>query len=250
MQPNQSILRAFSILGTISTHQDGIGVVEIAHQTNLHKSTVSRMLATLEQIGVVERLSGNEGFRLGSAITRLAANISYPRQLITIARPFLLELAQSTGETVNLCVPDGEFAHYIDQINSHYNLQIRDWTGYRIPMHASCDGKLFLAYWPDERIEGYLSRKLPAFSVNTITDPARLRPHLADIRDQGHSWTNGEYELGIVGVAVPVWGEQGQIVASLCVGGPDIRFPIGKEADSLVAQMKELSRQLTTQLRG
>jgi len=250
MSTNQSIERAFSILRTISVFQDGVGVTEIAEQTDLNKSTVSRMLATLEEIGAVERLPGRAGFRLGDEIARLASRISFPRNLITIARPFLLELGESTGETVNLCVPDGEFAHYIDQIDSEYNLQIRDWTGYRIPVHASCDGKLFLAHWPDEKIEEYLSRPLQSFSVNTMTDPDRLRSHLAEIRAQGHSWTYGEYEVGIVGISVPVWGENEQIIASICVGGPSLRFPPEGEADGIIARMKDLSRQIGERLQG
>jgi len=245
---NQSIIRAFSILKTISTHPDGVGVTEIANQTDLHKSTVSRMLATLETVGAVERLSGSEGFRIGREIALLASNIAYPRHLITIARPFLLELAQATAETINLCIPAGDLAHYIDQIDSQYNLQIRDWTGYRIPLHASCDGKLFLAHWPADKIEAYLARPLQAFSDNTITDPDTLRAHLADIRAQGHSWTHGEYEVGIEGVSVPVWGEDEQIVASICVGGPGFRFPPEGETNNIITLMKDVGRRIAARL--
>lgn len=248
MSTNQSVIRAFSILKIVSARPDGVGVTEIAKQTNLNKSTVSRMLATLAEVGAVERLPGREGFILGDEIALMASRISYPRNLITIARPFLLELAQFTGETINLCVPDGDLAHYIDQIDSHYNLQIRDWTGYKIPVHASCDGKLYLAHWPDEKIEEYLSHPLQSFSENTITNPDEMRSHLAEIRYRGHSWTYGEYEVGIVGISVPVWGEDERIVASLCVGGPGFRFPPEGEMEKVIGLMKDLSRQIATRL--
>ena len=248
MSSNQSIKRAFSILKSVAEQDDGIGVTEIANQIELHKSTVSRMLATLEEVGAVERLPEGEGFRIGDEIVALAANISYPRQLITIARPFLLELAQATGETINLAIPDGGLVHYIDQIGSQYNLGIRDWTGYRVPLHGSCDGKLFLAHQPLDKIEAYLAQPLEQFSAHTITDPAPLRDHLAQIRAQGHAWTHGEYEAEIVGVSVPVWGERQQVIASLCVGGPGFRFPAENEADGVIKLMKEMSRQISERL--
>ena len=143
---------------------------------------------------------------------------------MTIARPFLLELAQATGETINLALPDGGLVHYIDQIGSQYNLGIRDWTGYRIPLHGSCDGKLFLAHLPPNKIEQYLAQPLERFSANTITDPDTLRTHLAEIRAQGHAWTHGEYEAGIVGVSVPVWGSNSRSSPPSVLGGQASAF--------------------------
>jgi len=250
MSSNQSIKRAFSILKSVAGHDEGIGVTEIANQIDLHKSTVSRMLATLEEVGAVERLLNGDGFRIGDEIVALAAHISYPRQLVTVARPFLLELAQATGETINLAIPDGGLVHYIDQIGSQYNLGIRDWTGYRIPLHGSCDGKLFLAHLPPDKIEAYLAQPLERFSENTITDPDTLRAHLAEIRAQGHAWTQGEYEAGIVGISVPVWGERQQVLASLCVGGPSFRFPAQEAAGEVIRLMKEISRRVSERLSG
>ncbi|MEM7347046.1 MAG: IclR family transcriptional regulator [Chloroflexota bacterium] len=248
MSGNQSIKRAFSILKAVSTSDTGVGVTEISNQIDLHKSTVSRMLATLEEVGAVERISNGEGFRIGGEIANLAAQISYPRHLQTLARPFLLELAQATSETINLAIPEGEFIRYIDQIDSQYNLQIRDWTGYRIPLHATCDGKMFLAHWPPDKLEAYLARPLQRFSENTLVDPDQLRPHLAMIKAQGHAWTYGEYEAEIVGISVPVWDEDSHIVATLCVGGPGFRFPAKGEADAVIDLMKTVSRQLSTRL--
>ncbi|MEM7032469.1 MAG: IclR family transcriptional regulator [Chloroflexota bacterium] len=228
MKQNQSIKRAFAILEVVASASEGIGVTDIAAKTALHKSTVSRMLTTLEEVNAVERVSHWGGYRLGNVGTKIAAledHYSYVNQMVVAARPYLQELAQATDETINLCLPDGNLARYVDQIDSHYNLQIRDWTGYRIPLHASVDGKVFLAHWPQAHIEQHLTRPLQRFTASTFTDPDQLRPHLAQIREQGYAWTNGEYESGIVAVAAPVWDQRGHVVASICVGGPDFRFP-------------------------
>jgi DNA-binding IclR family transcriptional regulator len=174
--------------------------------------------------------------------------VAYPRHLITVARPFLLKLGEATGETVNLCLPENDFAHYIDQIDSQYNLQIRNWIGYRLPMHATCDGKVFLAYRPQDSLEKYLSRALSRFTPQTITDPDQLRDQLAEIRVQGYAWTRGEYEAGIVGLAVPVWGEDHHVVASVCVGGPAFRFPREDDANNVISLLKEASEEITKRI--
>jgi DNA-binding IclR family transcriptional regulator len=248
MSGNQSIKRAFAILKAVAAFDEGIRVNEIAERVGLHKSTVSRMLATLEAVYAVERLPDREGFRIGPEIIALASQVDYPRHLITVARPFLLKLAEATGETVNLCLPENDFAHYIDQIDSQYNLQIRNWTGYRLPMHATCDGKVFLSYRTQESLERYLSHTLSRFTPQTITNPDQLREQLTEIRAQGYAWTQGEYEAGIVGLAVPVWDEDGHVVASVCVGGPDFRFPRQDEANNVVSLLKEASQEISKRI--
>ncbi len=248
MSSNQSIKRAFSILKTVAAYDQGVGVTEIANQIELHKSTVSRMLATLEEVGAVERLDNGDGFRIGNEIVALAGQVSPTRQLITIARPFLHQLSEATGETINLCIPEGDLARYIEQIDSRYNLQIKDWVGKRIPLHACCDGKLFLAYRSKTYIDQYLAQPLQRFSPNTITNPDKLRSHLNEIQTQGHAWTHGEYEAEIMGISTPIWGSDDEIVASLCVGGPSFRFPTDDKAERLIQLMKNLSQQISDQL--
>jgi DNA-binding IclR family transcriptional regulator len=248
MSGNQSIKRAFAILKAVASFDEGIRVNEVAERVGLHKSTVSRMLATLEAVRAVERLPDRDGFQIGPEIIALASQVAYPRHLITVARPFLLKLGEATGETVNLCLPENDFAHYIDQIDSQYNLQIRNWIGYRLPMHATCDGKVFLAYRPQDSLEKYLSRALSRFTPQTITDPDQLRDQLAEIRVQGYAWTRGEYEAGIVGLAVPVWGEDHHVVASVCVGGPAFRFPREDDANNVISLLKEASEEITKRI--
>lgn len=232
---NQSIKRAFSILNAVAQSNDGIGVTEIAARTNLHKSTVSRMLSTLEEVDAVHRISHWDGYRLGEGLLSMVSQAGFSQHLITIAKPYLQELADGTGETINLAVPDGDLAHYVFQIGSRYNLQIRDWTGERIPLHGSVDGKVFLAHRPPEQVEAYLAQPLEAFSPTTLTEPDLLRANLAEIYQTGIAWTHGEYESGIVAVAVPIDDGEGNIVASICIGGPDFRFPAKDETERVIA---------------
>lgn len=231
---NQSIKRAFSILNVVAQSNGGISVTEIAARTNLHKSTVSRMLATLQEVDAVYRISHWDGYRIGNGLLAMVSQVEFPQQLITITEPYLQALAQETGETVNLALPDGDVVHYIYQINSRYNLQIRDWTTDRVPLHGSVDGKIFLAYCSTEEVEAYLAQPLEAFSATTLTDPGELQANLAEIRKSGLAWTNGEYEAGLVAVAAPIRNHERTVVASFCIGGPHFRFPPEGKREEIV----------------
>jgi len=220
----QSLKRAFDILRVVSVHADGVSLVNIARAAALPKSTVSRLLTTLTTIGAVERVTQPEGFRIGAEIVALAAQVAYPRSLTAIARPYLQELAQSGGETVSLGIPDGDQVYYLDQIDSWHNLRLKNWTGQRLPLYATSDGKLILAHWPATALDDYLSRPLHAHSPHTITDSSLLRQELAQIRVNGYAWNDREYDPDIVSVAAPIQDETGRLIACICLFGPFFRF--------------------------
>lgn len=244
----QSLTRAFDILHAVAVEGDGRPLADIARQVALPKSTVSRMLSTLAKIGAVERTSQPEGFRIGGAIVALAAQVAYPRNLVALVRPYLQELAQVAGETVSLGVPDGDQVYYIDQIDSWHNLRLKNWTGQRLPLYATSDGKLYLAHWPEAALDAYLQHPLHAYSANTITDPALLRQELATIRCQGYAWNQREYDPDIVGLAAPIYDDAGAIRASICMFGPFFRFPADGRAEELIRHMVETAQAISTRL--
>ncbi len=250
MSDIQSVKRAFDILKAVSSNTRGVSLTEIAAQASLPKSTVSRMLSTLTGIGMVERVRDREGFRIGNEFIAMAAGVSYPRSLVAIAHPFLQELAQSTGETLTLCVPDGDQVHYIDQIQSSHMLHMRNWVGYRFPMYASCDGKLFLAERDDVALEAYLKQPMQRFTATTITTPLALRKELKLVRKRGYAWTNGEYDAELVGVSAPIRDGEGHLVATMCLFGPAFRWPREVEAGNLIQQACDAGAKISARLQG
>ncbi len=248
MSDIQSVKRAFAILKTIAAHPGGIGLGRMAKQVDLPKSTVSRMVSTLKTIKAVERAPYGEGFRIGPETVALALQ---PPYLITIAQPYLIELVQTANETVNLCLPDGDQTHYVDQVQSQHEVQVRDWTGIRTSfLHVISPGKIFLAYWPEERLEDYLARPLERFTRHAITDPDILRQHLAEIRQQGYAWVYEEFERGLVGVSAPIQNRAGQVIAAVNVSGPLFRFPLEGRDNEITRLVVETSRQISQQLQG
>jgi IclR family acetate operon transcriptional repressor len=219
----QSIERAFAVLGALA---DGpVGVTEVADRVALPKSTVARLLGSLQREGVVEQVPGGTRYRLGARIASLAAGVAGTGSLVAVARPHLVELSSAVGETAGLSVPDGFEVHYVDQVDTAHQVQIRDWTGTRVPMHAVSSGLVILASLPKPALDRFLDRPLERFTERTMTDPSAIRQRLAQIRVDGYAWVQGEFAEGLNSVAACIPGARGDIVAAVHVHGPSYRFP-------------------------
>jgi DNA-binding IclR family transcriptional regulator len=223
----QSIERAFAVLSALSGGP--IGVTEVAERADLPKSTAARMLATLSHEGAVEQVPGGTNYRLGPRIATLAEGIVPVRSLVATARPILEELAASTGETAGLSVAEGFVVHYVDQVGTSHQVQVRDWTGSRVPMHAVSSGLVFLAQLPASTLDAYLERELEAFTPRTLTEPDDLRERLAQVRADGYAWVHEEFAEGLSSVAAGVADSTGVLAAAVHVHGPAYRFPNGRD---------------------
>ena len=189
--PVQSVDRAISIMEILA--RDGwSGVTEIARELDVHKSTVFRLMATLEARGIVEQHAGSQKYRLGFAMVRLAAGIKGEVDLAEVARDACEALSAKTHETVNLAVMrDGEVVN-LEQVNLSSAIIAVDWVGQFHPLHATATGKVFLAFGPDEFRASYLAQELPSLTPHTMTDPDLLREDLKLTRERGYALTVSE----------------------------------------------------------
>jgi DNA-binding IclR family transcriptional regulator len=225
----QSIERAFAVLSALT---DGpVGVTEVAERAALPKSTAARMLATLTHEGAVEQVPGDTRYRLGPRIATLAEGIVPVRGLVTTVRPILEELSAQTGETAGLSVAEGFVVHYVDQVGTSHQVQVRDWTGTRVPMHAVSSGLIFLAQLPESTLDAYLDRELEAFTPRTLTAPDALRERLTQVRADGFAWVHEEFAEGLSSVAAGVADATGSLAAAVHVHGPAYRFPQSDESE-------------------
>ena len=241
----QSVERAFAILDAVAERP--AGVTALAERLDLPKSTVARLLGSLEDLGAVERVAGRR-WQVGPSVTSLAETGSPARSLAALARSQLSGLVGSVGEDAGLAVPDGYDVLYVDQVECDHPVQVRDWTGTRVPMHAVPSGLVFLAEWPASAIDGYLARDLARLTSATVVDPDQLRSRLEDVRQSGYAWGLEEFAEGINSVAAPVRDARGNAVAAIHVHGPAYRFPADGHADritaAVIAAAKEVARLL------
>ncbi len=220
----QAVERALAILTQLGDCAQGMGAAELAQAVALPRSTVIRLLNTMERSQVVERAAEDGRYRLGEGILSLATAVPFSRQLVWVARPFLQQLAQQVGETVYLSILDGYQTHYIEQINGQHHIQPIEWVGARVPLHVVADGKLFLAHWSAEDVARYGERPLVTFTPQTINNLEQLQQNLATIREKGYAITRDEFEEGLIAVAAPVFGEGGEVITAVTIGGPAYRF--------------------------
>ena len=227
-----------------------LGVTEIAGRVDLAKSTVARLLAALDAEGAVERVADPRRYRLGPRISSLASGRQETRGLVAIAHPSLVELAAETGEAAGLSVPDGRTMHYVDQVDSPNPVQVRDWTGSRIPMHAVPSGQVVLAHQSASAVARFLSEPLEAFTSRTIVDAARLLDRLREVRRDGHAWVRDEFADGITSIAAPIGGPDGEVVAAVHLHGPSYRFPSAGSELAIGEAVAAAAARIGTRLRG
>ncbi len=241
----QSLERAFAILDEVA--QRPAGVTAIADRVRLPKSTVARLLATLEDVDAVERFDGSL-WRIGPGVEALTAAASPERSLVSAARPLLVDLVAELGEDAGLGLPDGNEIHYVDQVESDNPVQVRDWTGTRAPMHAVPSGLVLLAEWPQDALDAYLAGELAALTRRTVTDPGELLARLVGVREAGYAWGLEEFAEGIDSVAAPIRDGRGKAIAAVHVHGPSYRFPPPRSdarvAGAVTAVAHEISRRL------
>jgi IclR family acetate operon transcriptional repressor len=223
----QSVQRAAAVLKAFDRTAPELGVTELGRKVHLHKSTVSRLLATLELEGLVERVPGTEKYRLGFEFVRMAGQVTHFDDLRAAARPVLDALAESSGETINLAVLDGDEVINVEQTSGPHMVGMANWVGRRTPLHCVANGKVLLAFRPDTEIERLLAQPLARFTERTVVDPEQLRAELVRVRERGYAVALGEIEQGLNAVAAPiragVLGRSGKVVAAVSISGPAYR---------------------------
>ncbi|HEY7145186.1 MAG TPA: IclR family transcriptional regulator, partial [Streptosporangiaceae bacterium] len=213
----------------------------------VHKSTASRLLAVLDRRELVTQDTARGRFRLGVGIVRLAGAASARLDVVQESRPVCRALAQQLGETVNLAILSGRDALYLDQAAGPAALSPHNWAGRRIPLHATSDGKVLLAYLPEAELAASLTPPLARFTERTVTAAAEFTALLAGVRSRGFATAVDELEAGLTAIAAPVRNAEGTVIASVSVSGPSFRIPAARIpalAAAVIRAADEVSRRL------
>src|ERR1700722_14852494 len=113
-----SVARAVALLDVLAASASGLGVNELARRIGVNASTASRLLATLQESGLVTRATGGGPYRLGLRLVTLADRVLAQQDVRTLARPLLIRLVDDTGETATLSLPGDEAAITVDFVPS------------------------------------------------------------------------------------------------------------------------------------
>lgn len=217
--------RALQTLQAFSPKRQTLTVGGLAEILGVHKSTASRLVATLLRRGFLERLDSGDAFRLGPELGRLGLLVGGGGvDLVALAREPIQELANRTGETVNIAVLDSSDREpvIVAQADGPHIVGIGQWNGRRTPAHCTAIGKVLLAC--SDGVDGAVDAPLKAYTERTVTDPELLRAQLEQVRRDGYAIVLGEYEEGLHAVAAPIHDAEG-CRAALSVSGPSYRLP-------------------------
>jgi IclR family transcriptional regulator, KDG regulon repressor len=219
----QSVDRAVTLLQILARDGD-VGVTDLAHELRVHKSTASRLVSALERRGLVEQDGQRGKYRLGHGILTLANATVARLDVVQASRTVTSALAHEVGETINVATLSGNQALYLDQTEASNALRSYNWVGQRVPLHATSNGKVLLAWRSPEERRTLLDQPLARYTRRTITSPRRLAQELDEVRVRGYAKAVDELEIGLVAVAAPIRGADGSVIASMSVSGPDARL--------------------------
>lgn len=211
-----------SILQTLA--QGGpAGVSRLAEGLGIHKSTVFRLLATLEARGLVEQNATRGEYQLGNGVVQLAAGVTRRHDISVLSRRICQDLAQEVGETVNIAIREGFELVTLDQAVGASAITTVNWTGQRQPLHATSSGKVLLATMTESEFAEYLAAGLARYTDHTIVDPDVLRTELEQVRALGYAYACDELEIGLAAIGAPIRSLTGGADAAVSISGPSFR---------------------------
>lgn len=223
----QVIARAAEVLRALEGNEQGLSLGQLARQLNLPKSTVQRIVAALDHENFVMSATPQAGVRLGPALARIARSVRFG--LVEIAHPSLEELAQRTGETVDLAILKGTEAVFVDHIEGQQRLRAVSAIGVSFALHCSANGKAMLSLLSDHALfQMKKTFRLTKFTPNSISSWKQLELELAKIRKTGLAYDMEEHTQGISAVGTPITGPGGEI-AAISVPTPSVRFEEKRE---------------------
>lgn len=225
-KPIRAVGRALDVLLCFSREEPELSLTEIAERVELHKSTVHRVLATLENRRFVQHDEATGKYRLGLRILELAMLALETIDIRRHAWPFLQRLSEECRETVDLGVLDGTDIVYLDVIESPQRVKLAAAPGQRLPACCTSSGKAILAYLPDAQVRQIMIQGLRRYTEHTIVSPDDFLADLRATRERGFAIAQSEYEDGINAVAAPILDPRQRPIAVVAVAGPSFRLPV------------------------
>ncbi|MBM0236000.1 IclR family transcriptional regulator [Micromonospora sp. ATA32] len=214
-----------------------IGLSRLAQESGLALPTIHRLIRTLVDLGYV-RQEPSRQYSLGPRLIRLGDSASH--LLGTWSRPYLSRLVDALGESANLAMLDGDRVVYVAQAQSRQSMRMFTEVGRRVYPHCTAVGKALLAHLPPGDVHALLKRTgMPAQTEHTITEPARFAAEIDRVRAQGYAMDDGEQEIGVRCVAVPVLGTSNRLAISVSGPAPRMTPDVVERAVPLLRQAAE-----------
>ncbi len=210
----QSLARGFAVIRSFDAEHPSLNLSEVAKRAEISPASARRFLYTLETMGYV-RADGRQ-FALTPRVLELGFSYLSALTLPEVMQPHLERLSRDVGESVSAAVLTGNEIVYVARVPTRRIMSIGITIGTSFPAHATSMGRVLLASLPEADVRTRLdSGSFEAFTDATITEMDALLAELAQVRDQGWAIVDGELEIGLRSVAVPVHDKSGAVAAAI-----------------------------------
>ena len=243
------VQRAVRLIRHVAEGNPVLNMSETAKVLKINRTTLLRLLHTLEVEGFVERRPNGAGFQVGLALLEVGARALFSQDLVQVAVPVLTQLAETLQLSAHLGVLDGTDVLYLVRRTPNTPLASNIRVGSRLPAHATTMGRMLLAHIPAVEIERlFAGKELQRFSDHTSATLEALRSKAEKDRRAGIAWSEAHFERGIGSAAVAVFDFAGTPLAAINVSGPVAAFEDERRraliGDELRKAGAEISRRL------
>ncbi|WP_194892700.1 IclR family transcriptional regulator [Catenulispora pinisilvae] len=245
---NSTADRALDILLLFDDDRLVLSAQQVAEHLGVARSTAYRYLQSLTTMSFLEENDGGSGFRIGPRVLELARLARKGIGLSDLALPVMRDLVDTTGQAALLTRRTGASVVCLERVEAPTAIRLSYERGQILPVNAGAAALALLAWAPAAERDEILSRPLARFTEATLTDPEALRSRLAEIRASGVALGRGELDPDVLGIAAPVRGSDGGVIAAVSIAAlahrvPDDRVPalsdaVRKAADDLTHQAR------------
>jgi DNA-binding IclR family transcriptional regulator len=209
----KSLEKSLDVLDLFEECNSGMALKDIAARTHLNTSTAFRIVNTLERRQYLTRNETSRQYRLGPKALALGYSAHWTENVVTLAKPYLRRLQETFNETVSIYVAEGDSRICLDHVESSHSLRRVVPIGEALPIYKGAAGKILLAWASKEERNRYI-----------VQHSNLSESEFATIRHNGYAVTQDESEHGLFALSVPVFNFEEQVIASLTVAGPTMRF--------------------------
>jgi IclR family KDG regulon transcriptional repressor len=243
----RAVERALDVLLCFSMQTPELNMTQISEKVGMHKSTVHRLLATLEKRKFVKRDPVTGIYRPGIRLLQMAYLTLADINIREIALPYMSKLVEQFRETVDLAILDESDVVFVDAIESPQRVKLAASPGQHLPAYSTASGKAILAFLPGEEAMKIREQNNHQFKPNRVLSQSAFFEDLGLTRKRGYSIDMEELEQGIHAVGAPIMGVKGIPIASLAVAGPSFRLTqelLESIGTDLVKVTKEISKEV------
>ncbi|KAB7706536.1 helix-turn-helix domain-containing protein [Bacillus aerolatus] len=243
---NKTVVRSMDILNLFIDHAQ-LTFQEIIDLSGIPKTSVYRMLMSLEEMGFLEK-GADSKYRLGLMFLHFGQLVSSRLDIRQIAFPIMQELHNDVGEAVNLIVKQGNEAMYIEKIDTNQKVRLYTAIGRRSPLYAGACSRVILSFLPSSEVDEYIeSIELKPFAMGTITNKESLSKAIKQAQKDGYTISHSELENHTSAIAAPIFDHKGDVVAGISIAGIEANYQ-NENIPVFVEKAKRAAEQISERL--